>query len=206
MYTSCKGYKVKIPSWFYFHISEKKNVTEGIHMFSRNFCRLGKTHGWIWDAQTCVRSEPMSGRLKLFSDSFGFLSLHKPLIVLQGLLCTSTCQLLTKWGYNVSLSTVNFNNLSHGPLTVSFYHIINDDSIFLCHFISSADPRPYYAPVMKCNGVVIGPHYTRSGNSRLIFLSQWAPAGDSQWETKHSPFLMRAIIQITFQLESLSPF
>lgn len=53
--------------------------------------------------------------LKLFCDSFGFLSLHKPLIVLEGLLCTSACQLLTKWGYSVSPSTVNFNNLLEGP-------------------------------------------------------------------------------------------
>lgn len=118
--------------------------------------------------------KPMSKTLKLFCDSFGFLLLHKPLIVLEDLLCTSACQLLTKWGYSVSLSTVNFNNLLEGPLTVSFYHIINDDSIFLCHSISSTDPWPYYSPVMKCNGVVIGPHYTRSGNIRLIFLSQWA--------------------------------
>lgn len=118
--------------------------------------------------------KPISKTLKLFCDSFVFLSLHKPLIVLEDLLCTSACQLLTKWGYSVSLSTVNFNNLLEGPLTVSFYHIINDDSIFLCHSISSTDPWPYYSPVMKCNGVVIGPHYTRSGNIRLIFLSQWA--------------------------------
>lgn len=65
------------------------------------------------------------------------------------LLCTSTCQLLAKWGYSVSLSTVNFNNLLEGPLTVSFYHIINDDSIFLCHSISSWPP----ALLRPCNEV-----------------------------------------------------
>lgn len=73
---------------------------------------------------------PLRGSLKLFPDSFGFLALHKPFIVLEDLLCTSACQLSTKWGYSVSLSTVNFNNLLEGPLTVSFYHIINDASIF----------------------------------------------------------------------------
>lgn len=142
----------------------------------------------------------MSRSLKLFCDSFGFPSFHKPPIMLEDLLCT--CQLLTKWGYSVSLSTVNFNNLLEGPHC--FYHIINDDSIFLCHSISSTDPRPYYSPVMKCNGVVIGPHYTRSGNIRH-FLITMSPAGDSQWETKHTSFLMQAIIQITFQLETSSP-
>lgn len=135
--------------------------------------------------------KPMSRSLKLFCDSFGFPSLHKPLIVLEDLLCTSACQLLTKWGYSVSLSTVNFNNLLEGPLTVSFYHIINDDSIFLCHSISSTDPRPYYSPVMKCNGVVIGPHYTRSGNISLIFLSQWALLVTLNEKPNTVPFLCR---------------
>lgn len=32
------------------------------------------------------------------------------------------------------------------------------------------------------------------------------PAGDSQWETKHSSFLMQAIVQITFQPQTISPF
>lgn len=32
-----------------------------------------------------------------------------------------------------------------------------------------------------------------------------SPVGDSQWETKHSPFVMQASIQITFQLETRSP-
>lgn len=33
-----------------------------------------------------------------------------------------------------------------------------------------------------------------------------SPAGDSQWETKHSSFLMQATVQITFQQETISPF
>lgn len=32
-----------------------------------------------------------------------------------------------------------------------------------------------------------------------------SPAGDSQWETKHTSFLMQAIIQITFQRETPFP-
>lgn len=70
-------------------------------------------------------------RPKIFCVSFGFPSLSKPHIVFEGLLCANACQLLTKWGYSVSLSTVNFNNLLAGPVTVSFYHIINNDSISL---------------------------------------------------------------------------
>lgn len=40
--------------------------------------------------------QPIRGDLKLFCDSFRFLSPHKPPIVSEELLCTSACQLLTK--------------------------------------------------------------------------------------------------------------
>lgn len=55
--------------------------------------------------------------------------------------------------------------------------------------ISSSDPRPCYSPVMKCNGVVIGPHYTRSGNVRRISLSQWALLVTLNEKPNKVPFL-----------------
>lgn len=137
----------------------------------------------------CVRSEAEAWNYSVIVlDFFPSISLS---LCWRTCFCTSACHLLTKWGYSVSLSTVNFNNLLEGPLTVSFYHIINDDSIFLCHSISSTDPRPYYRPVMKCNGVVIGPHYTRSGNIRLIFLSQWVLLVTLNEKPNTVPFLCR---------------
>ena len=131
--------------------------------------------------------------LKPFSDRFRFLSISVSL-------CLRDCfpQVLASCLPNevivFPLPTVHFNNLLEGPLTVTFYHIINDDSISLRPLQMERWPRPYYSPVMKCNGVVIGPHYTRSGNIRRISLSQWALL------LTHSPFFMQAIIQITFQL------
>lgn len=131
--------------------------------------------------------------LKLFSDCFRF-----PSISISFCLRDSFPQLLASSLPNevivFPLPTIHFNNLLEGPLTITFYHIINDDSISPQPLQLESWTRPYYSPVMKCNGVVIGPHYTRSGNIRRISLSQWALL------LTHSPFFMQAIIQITFQL------
>lgn len=128
--------------------------------------------------------------LKLFSDRFRFLSISVSL-------CLRDCfpQVLASCLPNevivFPLPTVHFNNLLEGPLTITFYHIINDDSISLRPLQLESWTWPYYSPVMKCNGVVIGPHYTRSGNIRRISLSQWALLLTLNEKRNTVPFLCR---------------